>query len=67
MELLVLPGGAVRSVLSYPRCADAMRDALAARARGEVFQPLRSMLKPEGAAGMMALMPSYQPGSGYGL
>lgn len=67
MELLVLPGGAVRSVLSYPRCADAMREALAARARGEVFQPLRSILKPEGAAGMMALMPSYQPGSGYGL
>ncbi len=67
MELLVLPGGAVRSLLSYPRCADAMREALAARARGEVFQPLRSMLKPEGAAGMMALMPSYQPGSGYGL
>jgi len=47
--------------------ADAMREALAARARGEVFQPLRSILKPEGAAGMMALMPSYQPGSGYGL
>ena len=67
MELLVLPGRAVRSVLSYPRCADAMREALAARARGEVFQPLRSILKPEGAAGMMALMPSYQPGSGYGL
>src|SRR5215467_6222459 len=44
-----------------------MREALAARARGEVFQPLRSILKPEGAAGMMALMPSYQPGSGYGL
>ena len=67
MELLVLPGGDVRSVLSYPRCAEAMREALAARARGEVFQPLRSILKPDGAAGLMALMPSYQPGSGYGL
>ena len=46
MELLVLSGSAVRSVLGYRRCADAMRDALAARARGEVFQPLRSVLKP---------------------
>ena len=62
-----MSGGAVRSVLSYPRCADAMRSALAARARGEVFQPLRSILKPAGAAGLMALMPSYQPGVGYGL
>ncbi|HEX2318672.1 MAG TPA: ornithine cyclodeaminase family protein [Streptosporangiaceae bacterium] len=67
MELLVLPGGAVRSVLSYPRCAEAMRAALTARARGEVFQPLRSILKPEGAAGLMGLMPSYQAGIGYGL
>ena len=67
MELLVLPGGAVRSVLSYPRCAESMRAALTARARGEVFQPLRSILKPEGAAGLMGLMPSYQAGIGYGL
>jgi ornithine cyclodeaminase/alanine dehydrogenase-like protein (mu-crystallin family) len=69
MELLVLSGGAVRSVLGYQRCADAMRDALAARARGEVFQPLRSVLKPDRAAGLMALMPSYRPGpaAGYGL
>jgi ornithine cyclodeaminase/alanine dehydrogenase-like protein (mu-crystallin family) len=67
VELLVLPGGAVRSVLSYPRCADAMRAALIARARGEVFQPLRSLLKPDGAAGFMGLMPSYQAGIGYGL
>lgn len=69
MQLLVLSAGAVREVLSYARCADAMRTALAARARGEVFQPLRSVLKPDGAAGLMALMPSYQggPTAGYGL
>ena len=69
MQLLVLSAGAVRTVLGYARCADAMRAALAARARGEVFQPLRSVLKPDGAAGFMALMPSYQtgPAAGYGL
>jgi ornithine cyclodeaminase len=67
VDLLVLSGGAVRSVLGYRRCADAMRAALTARARGQVFQPLRSILKPEGAAGLIGLMPSYQAGIGYGL
>ncbi len=69
MPLLVLSGDGVRQVLGYARCADAMRAALVARARGEVFQPLRSVLRPEGAAGFMALMPSYQsgPAAGYGL
>src|SRR5689334_11641012 len=67
VELLVLSGGAIRSVLSYPLCAQAMRDCLAARARGEVFQPLRSVLKPDGAPGLMGLMPSFRQGTGYGL
>jgi ornithine cyclodeaminase len=69
MRLLVLSGTAVREVLGFRRCAEAMREALAARARGEVFQPLRSVLMPEGAAGFMALMPAYQagPAAGYGL
>ncbi len=66
MDLLVLSGDAVRSVLSYPLCADAMRSGLAARARGEVFQPLRTMLMPPDAPGFMGLMPSFQAG-GYGL
>ncbi len=71
MALLVLSGAAVRQTLGFASCADAMRGALAARARGEVFQPLRSVLRPDGAAGLMALMPSYQSGpaagAGYGL
>lgn len=69
MDILVLPASGVRAVLTYSRCADAMRAALIARARGEVFQPLRSILRPEGAAGLMALMPTYQPGkeAGFGL
>src|SRR5215467_1597568 len=69
MPLLILPASAVRAVLGYARCADAMRAALAARARGEVFQPLRTVLRPEGAAGFMGLMPSYQGGAdaAYGL
>ncbi|HUC60257.1 MAG TPA: ornithine cyclodeaminase family protein [Streptosporangiaceae bacterium] len=68
-KLLVLSGHAVREVLGYRECADAMRDALIARANGEVFQPLRSVLKPPGAPGLMAVMPAYQQGqaAGYGL
>ncbi len=69
MNLLVLSGADVRTVLSHECCADAMRQVLVARARGEVFQPLRSVLRPDTAPGLMALMPSYQSGAaaGYGL
>jgi ornithine cyclodeaminase/alanine dehydrogenase-like protein (mu-crystallin family) len=69
MQMLVLSGSAVSSVLGYPECADAMRAALIARANGEVFQPLRTVLKPDRADGLMVLMPSFQAGTdaGYGL
>lgn len=69
MRLLVLSSSAVRSVLGFSECADAMRDALIARARGEVFQPLRTALKPPAARGLIGLMPVYQQGkeAGYGL
>ena len=69
MQLLVLSGRAVGSVLGYRECADAMRAALVARSNGEVFQPLRTVLKPDRADGLMVLMPSFQAGTdaGYGL
>lgn len=67
MRLLVLSARDVRLALSYASCAAAMRAVLAARARGEVFQPLRSVLKPDGAAGLIGLMPAYQAGAGFGL
>ena len=61
--LLVLSASDVRAVLGYAECADAMRSALASRARGEVFQPLRSVIKPDAAAGFMGLMPCYASGA----
>jgi len=69
MQMLVLSGSAVSSVLGYTECADAMRAALIARANGEVFQPLRTVLKPDRADGLMVLMPSFQASTdaGYGL
>jgi ornithine cyclodeaminase/alanine dehydrogenase-like protein (mu-crystallin family) len=59
MKLLVLGEAEVRRLLPYGECAEAMRGALAALARGQVHQPLRTIIKPPGAAGMMALMPAY--------
>ncbi len=62
MKLLVLSGAAVRELLAPGDTADAMRAALTALARGEVDQPLRTVLKPERAAGLMGLMPAYLSG-----
>jgi len=65
--MLVLSGRDVRQLLSYAECADVMRAALAGLARGEIQQPLRTVVRPSGAAGFMGLMPSYSAQAGYGL
>src|SRR5437660_3835343 len=44
-------------------CIEAMEEALAALARGEVHQPLRMVTKPASARGVMALMPAFQAGT----
>jgi ornithine cyclodeaminase/alanine dehydrogenase-like protein (mu-crystallin family) len=61
-ELLVLSASDVHAALSYPDCADAMRQALVALATGRAQMPLRTVTRPAGAAGLMALMPSYLSG-----
>ena len=67
MTLLILSGSDVRELLSYAECAEVMRSALAGFARGEIEQPLRSVVRPAGAAGFQVLMPSYNRDAGYGL
>jgi ornithine cyclodeaminase/alanine dehydrogenase-like protein (mu-crystallin family) len=69
MRLLVLSGRDVHELLGYAECADAMREALTALASGRAEQPLRTVLAPSGADGLMALMPSYlaDADTGYGL
>jgi ornithine cyclodeaminase/alanine dehydrogenase-like protein (mu-crystallin family) len=64
MRLLVLSGEQVHALLGYAPCADAVRAALAALQSGAAQQPLRTVLRPEGAAGLVALMPSYLDGAG---
>ncbi len=69
MDLLVLSAADVHAVLDYADCAEAMRRALIALASGRAQQPLRSVVRPDGAAGIVALMPAYlADGDGsYGL
>src|SRR5687767_1419711 len=50
-------------------CIALMREALLKLAAGEVHQPLRTIVRPPDAAGVMGLMPSYISGeqAAYGL
>jgi len=59
MKLLVLSGQDVHALLGHRDCAEAMRSALTALQAGKAQMPLRTVLKPQGAAGLVALMPSY--------
>lgn len=43
-------------------CVEAMEEVLASLARGELFQPLRSVARPPGAAGLLGLMPAHRGG-----
>jgi ornithine cyclodeaminase/alanine dehydrogenase-like protein (mu-crystallin family) len=61
MPLLVLSARELAGLMPYPEVVAEMRQVLAAYARGEAYQPLRTVVQPPGAAGLMALMPSYLP------
>jgi ornithine cyclodeaminase/alanine dehydrogenase-like protein (mu-crystallin family) len=64
VALLVLSASDVHAALSYADCAQAMRDALTALVAGRAQQPLRTVVQPAGAAGLIALMPAYLAGGG---
>ena len=60
MRVLVLSHHDVAAALPPRACAEAMAAVLTARARGETYHPLRSIMRPPGAAGLMGLMPSWR-------
>jgi len=64
MRVLVLNGADVHRLLTMPECIDEMAGVLAALSRGEAVQPLRTILRPEAAAGLLAVMPAYRGGAG---
>ena len=67
MKITVLGAADVHELLGYRECADLMRHAVAELARGQIQQPLRTIVRPRDAAGFMALMPAYSSPAGYGL
>ncbi len=60
MKLLVLSEHDVEKLLTFPECIRAMEEALADLARGKAVNPLRNMVRAEGAAGFLGLMPAYR-------
>ena len=60
MKLLVLSHDDVTALLPMEACIALMRETLSGLARGEYFQPLRSVMRPPGAAGGLGLMPAYR-------
>ena len=67
--ILVLSHAEVSELLTLDECIPVMRDALVALASGEVHLPLRSIIRPPQAKGVLGLMPSYTSGERptYGL
>lgn len=56
-EVLVVDAASVRRLLPMPRCIEVMADTLAALARGELVNPLRSILELPYGASWLAVMP----------
>ena len=69
MKILILDHSQVEALLPIQECIPVMRDALIALARGKAHQPLRTIIRPPDAKGVMGLMPSYVSGdsAAYGL
>ena len=61
--VLVLGYEEVFEALPMRDCIEAMGDALAANARGEMYQPLRSIAVPPGGGGFIGLMPAQGRGA----
>lgn len=62
-EVLILNEHEVESLLDMRECIAAMEEALTALARGEVFNPLRSVARAPGAPGFLGLMPAWRGGA----
>lgn len=61
-RVLVLGRDEVAEALRMDECIEAMGEVLAAHARGELHQPLRSVSMPEASDGFMGLMPAHRGG-----
>jgi len=64
MKILVLSDTEVLELLPMNECIAVMHEALSALAAGKAHQPLRTIIRPPDAKGVMGLMPSYMSGDG---
>ena len=62
MSTLVIDQAQVEELLTMPECIELMEETLVALAREELYQPLRSVVRPPGADGFMGLMPAHRGG-----
>ncbi len=60
MSVLILNQQEIESLLPMAECIRLMRDALRSLARGEMTQPLRMVIAPPGARGLLGLMPAHK-------
>jgi ornithine cyclodeaminase len=58
MPIRLLTGADVTRLLPMQACIDVMTDVLAALARGEAIQPLRTMIRLPGGRGVFGVMPA---------
>ena len=63
MSILVLSHADVEALLPMSEAIDLMADALTALAKGEVHNPLRFVIRPPDAPGLLGLMPAYRGGA----
>ena len=62
MGVIVLSERDVRQLLDMESCIEAMSEVLASLARGELDQPLRSVVHPPETESLFGLMPAYRAG-----
>lgn len=62
MKILIINHVQIEELLSMEVCIKVMAEALIALAKGQVYQPLRMVVRPPDAAGLMGLMPAYMSG-----
>jgi len=63
VNVLFLGHDEVRALLPVAECIPLMQEALVSLAGGLAHQPLRSIVRPPAAAGIMGLMPAYSSGA----
>lgn len=62
MKILILDHSQVEELLPIKECIPLMRECLIALAAGKAHQPLRTIIRPPDAKGVMGLMPAYMSG-----